>query len=149
MEMTSQNETGLQNDQLVLNSESVRYLKTIASWTTFFSIAGFIFIGFMIVFGLVINTFMTAAFAAAGNPVMQYMGFLYVALSLIYIMPVLYLYRFSTLAKSAIRNSDSVQIISALKNLKSHFKYVGIFTIVILALYILVGLGFAVAKFVM
>jgi len=146
MEMTSQNEQGLQNTQLVLTSESVIYLQKVANWTTFFSVAGFVFIGLMIIAGLVMTTFLSAVFAAAGKPYMAYMGLIYVAISLIYIMPVIYLYRFSTLAKSAIRNFDSDEIMNALRNLKSHFKYVGIFTIVILSLYFLIGIGFLIAK---
>jgi len=146
MEMTSQNEQGLQNTQLVLTSESVIYLQKVANWTTFFSVAGFVFIGLMIIAGLVMTTFLSAVFAAAGKPYMAYMGLIYVAISLIYIMPVIYLYRFSTPAKSAIRNFDSDEIMNALRNLKSHFKYVGIFTIVILSLYFLIGIGFLIAK---
>ena len=146
MEMTSQNEQGLQNTQLVLTSESVIYLQKVANWTTFFSVAGFVFIGLMIIAGLVMTTFLSAVFAAAGKPYIAYMGLIYVAISLIYIMPVIYLYRFSTLAKSAIRNFDSDEIMNALRNLKSHFKYVGIFTIVILSLYFLIGIGFLIAK---
>ena len=149
MEMTSQNEQGLQNTQLVLTSESVIYLQKVANWTTFFSVAGFVFIGLMIIAGLVMTTFLSAVFAAAGKPYMAYMGLIYVAISLIYIMPVIYLYRFSTLAKSAIRNFDSDEIMNALRNLKSHFKYVGIFTIVILALYFLIGIGFVIARVIM
>ena len=149
MEMTSQNEQGLPNTQLGLTSESVIYLQKIANWTTFFSVAGFVFIGLMIIAGLVTTTFLSTVFAAAGKPYMAYLGLIYVAISLIYIMPVIYLYRFSTIAKRAIRNFDSDEIMNALRNLKSHFKFVGIFTIVIFVLYFLIGIGFVIAKLIM
>ena len=149
MEMTSQNEQGLPNTQLGLTSESVIYLQKIANWTTFFSVAGFVFIGLMIIAGLVTTTFLSTVFAAAGKPYMAYLGLIYVAISLIYIMPVIYLYRFSTLARRAIRISDSVEIMYALRNLKSHFKFVGIFTIVILGLYFLAGIGLVISKLLM
>jgi len=149
MEMTSQNEQGFQNTQMVLTSESVFYLQKIANWTTFFSVAGFVFIGLMIILGVVMTTFLTTVFAASGKPYMVYMGFIYVAISLIYIMPVIYLYRFSTQARRAIRISDSVEIMYALRNLKSHFKFVGIFTIVILGLYFLAGIGLVISKLLM
>ena len=146
MEMTSQNEHGLQDTQLVLTSESVFYLQKIAKWTTFFSVAGFVFIGLMVLLGLVLTTFMSTIFAATGKPFMAYLGFIYVTIALVYIMPVIYLYRFSTLAKRAIINSDSVEIMNALSNLKSHFKFVGIFTIVIFSMYLLGGIGFAISR---
>lgn len=103
----------------------------------------------MIILGVVMTTFLTTVFAASGKPYMAYMGFIYVAISLIYIMPVIYLYRFSTLARRAIRISDSVEIMYALRNLKSHFKFVGIFTIVILGLYFLAGIGLVISKLLM
>jgi len=112
-------------------------------------VAGFIFIGLMIIAGLVMTTFLSTVFAVAGKPYMAYLGLIYVAISLIYIMPVIYLYRFSTLAKRAIRNFDSDEIMNALRNLKSHFKFVGIFTIVIFVLYFLIGIGFVIAKLIM
>ena len=147
METTYQNyDNGLQNRQLVLTYESVSYLQAIAKWTTFFSILGFVFIGIMVVFGLLMTTFMPTFFANSGNPIMSYLGFIYVVFALIYIMPVIYLYRFSTIAKKAISKNDSNDIITALKNLKSHFKSVGIITILILFLYLIGGIGFAVVK---
>lgn len=150
METTYQNdENGLHNEQLILTAESVSYLQKIAKWTTFFSIVGFVFIGIMVVLGLVMTIFMTSVFAAAGKPQMAYIGLLYVVFATIYIIPVIYLYRFSTIAKKAIRNSDMNDITIALKNLKSHFKFMGILTIVILALYLIIGIGFAVVKLVM
>jgi len=147
METTYQNyDNGLQNRQLVLTYESVSYLQAIAKWTTFFSILGFVFIGIMVVFGLLMTTFMPTFFANSGYPFMSYLGFIYVVFALIYIMPVIYLYRFSTIAKKAISKNDSNDIITALKNLKSHFKFVGIITILILFLYLIGGIGFAVVK---
>jgi len=149
MELASQNENGLFNEQLVLTAESVGYLQKIASWTTYFSILGFVFIGLMLVFGIVVTTFMSAIFATAGQPFMAYLGFIYIVIALIYFTPVLYLYRFSINTKKAIRANDSNEIMLALKNLKSHFKFVGIFTIVVMSLYIIAGLGFALARLLM
>jgi hypothetical protein len=103
----------------------------------------------MVIIGLVMTTFMASVFAAAGKPAMAYMGIIYAVFAAVYIMPVIYLYRFSVNAKEAIRKNDSNDIMTALKNLKSHFKYIGIFTIVILSLYLVGGIGFAIVKIAM
>ena len=137
------------NEQLVLTAESVVYLQKIASWTTFFSILGFIFIGLMVIIGMVMTIFMAAVFAAAGKPYMVYMGIVYAVFAAIYIMPIIYLYRFSANAKNAVQYNNSNDMMTALKNLKSHFKYVGIFTIVILSIYLVAGIGFLLAKIIM
>lgn len=148
METTSQtSENEFQNNQLVLTNEAIVYLKTIASWTTFFSILGFVFVGLMVVMGFGMTLFMSSVFATAGKPFMAYIGLVYAVFAVIYLMPVIYLYRFSTVVKRAIQNCDSNDIMLAFKNLKSHYKFMGILTIVILALYLVVGIGFALVKF--
>ena len=150
METIFQNgESESSNEQLVLNAESVVYLQKIASWATFFSILGFIFIGLMVMIGLAMTTFMTAIFAAAGKPYMAYMGLFYAIFAAVYIMPVIYLYRFSENAKKAVQHNNSNDIMMALRNLKSHFKYIGIFTIVILSIYLVAIIGFLFAKMIM
>ncbi len=70
------------------------------------------------------------------------MGITYWALMIIYFFPIFYLYHFSRLVKMAIIESNSEFLASALKNLKNHFQYVGILTIISLALYIFIFFWF-------
>jgi hypothetical protein len=55
----------------------------------------------------------------------------------VYFFPIYYLYKFASMARSGIQGRDGSQISGALHYLKSHYKFVGILTIVGIALYIL------------
>jgi len=61
---------------------------------------------------------------------------------------VLYLYKFSIYSRNAIKNNDSNEIVNALKNLKSHFKFIGIFTLIFLSIYLMIGIGFLVVHLI-
>jgi hypothetical protein len=58
----------------------------------------------------------------------------------IYIFPLYYLYQFSVKLKKALTQKDDEVLASAFEMLKSHYKFVGVFTIIILSIYILVGI---------
>ena len=65
----------------------------------------------------------------------------YFIMAAIYFIPVYYLYNFSKNAKIAVSNKDSNQVENSMKNLKSLFKFYGIFSIIYLAIMLFVGLG--------
>lgn len=64
-------------------------------------------------------------------------GFVYLAIGIVYFFPILYLLRFSTNIQQAISANSTQQILLAFKNLKSHYRYIGIVMIVMLGLYLL------------
>jgi len=57
--------------------------------------------------------------------------------ALLIFFPSLFLYNFSSKMRKAVRNNDQAVMTESFKNLKSFFKYYGIFTIVILSFYAL------------
>jgi len=65
----------------------------------------------------------------------------YFIMAAIYFIPAYYLYNFSKNAKIAVSNKDSNQVENSMKNLKSLFKFYGIFSIIYLAFMLFVGLG--------
>ena len=66
------------------------------------------------------------------------LGFIYVIIALIYFFPISYLFKFAKKMKNALKSSDNTELTSAFSNLKSHYKFIGIFTIIILSLYVLI-----------
>jgi hypothetical protein len=64
-------------------------------------------------------------------------------MGLLYFFPVLYLFNFSKKMKNALSNNKTVDFTLAFKNLKSHYKFIGIFTIVIISMYVLMFLFLA------
>jgi hypothetical protein len=58
----------------------------------------------------------------------------------IYIFPLYYLYQFSVKLKKAVTSKDDEVLANAFEMLKSHYKFVGVFTIIMLSIYILAGI---------
>jgi uncharacterized membrane protein YjgN (DUF898 family) len=138
--------------ELQIDASSQMYLKETAKWAKFLAILGFIFCGFIVIIGI----FASSIFAAMGSRLAgaegslpatmgKAMAFFYICIALLAFFPYLFLLRFSNHMLAALRSNDQQQLTSSFRNLKSCYKYVGIFTIIILAIYVLiflfVGLG--------
>lgn len=82
----------------------------------------------------------------AGFP-MWVLGLAYLVLAGVYYIPVTYLYRFSVQMNLAIKRHDEILYTSGFANLKSLFKFFGIFTIVLLVIYALALVGAIAAQF--
>jgi len=126
---------------LQIDQQSLVYLNESARWGRFLSILGFISIGFMIIFGIFFGAAMTRMMSEMNNEAMVFgksgLGFLYILGGLILFFPTLYLYNFSTKMRRALRNKDQQVLAESLKNLKSLFKFYGVFTIILLSFYAL------------
>ena len=128
---------------LHIDPQSQGYLSETAKWAKFLSILGFIMLGLFVILMLVggASTFTTfqgmgmddesTAFGAVGIVVML------IILALC-IIPYVYLYKFAVKMQVALRNNDQANLTSSFSNLKSCYKYVGIFTIIILSLYLII-----------
>ena len=118
------------------------FLKETSTWTYFLSILGFIGIGLMFLFGIFFSVVM--GLMPGGNPYedlgidVSYFGIVYVVLGMIYFLPVLYLFNFSRKMKGALSSNNNDDLTAAFSNLKSHYKFLGVFTIAIISLYILI-----------
>jgi hypothetical protein len=124
------------------------FLKEIAKWAAFLSIVGFIFIGF-----LVLGALAMFAMGSAMSSNMQGMGgsmgmmgmlggatlgVLYLIIALLYFFPVMYLFKFSSNAKKALSSNNTEQLTTSIENLKSHYKFMGILTIIGIAFYFII-----------
>ncbi|MFN4074784.1 MAG: DUF5362 family protein [Cloacibacterium sp.] len=67
-----------------------------------------------------------------------FMMLLYLAFAVLYYFPISYLYQFSENTKKAIENNDNNAIRDAFEFLKSHYKFMGILTIILLAFYAII-----------
>lgn len=127
----------------ILSLESIRYLNETRKWAAFIAIMLFIFTGLMVFVGLIF----AAVFSASEElkSVMPFgsswLGIFYVLLGAIYLLPAMYLYNFSTHAAKGLVQSNQGHLNLAFKNLKSHYKFLGIFLIVMLGIYALLIIG--------
>lgn len=127
------------NRGLVLENESVLCLLETTRWANLLSIVGFIGVGLLLIFGLLVGTLMNninaPVFAAFSSGLVSAF---YLLLAVIYFMPVLYLFRFASRMKFALREMNQEALNGAFKNMKSFFRFLGIMTIVIILVYVII-----------
>lgn len=135
------------SDQITLKTQSLRYLNETRKWTMFFSILGFIGIGFMLIAALFIGSIMNSipnysetADLTAGLTGGLMSGF-YIIMAVLYFFPIYYLYKFSSNMKAGIQHRSSELVEEAFKHQKSHYKFFGILTGIILIFYVLILIG--------
>lgn len=126
------NEKIVNEEQLTLKDESISYLRTVSCWSKFFAVLGFVCSGLLIVMGIFSGFFFSIL---GGLHLSSFIGVIYVILGFIYFFPSLYLLGFATNSKKAVIANDSDYLKIALKNLKSSCQFMGILTIICIALY--------------
>jgi energy-coupling factor transporter transmembrane protein EcfT len=139
-----------ENRKIEIGQESLGYLNTTRKWTMFFTILGFVFLGIMLVFGLLFGSFMSLfsskvpgiegveGVKAAGVIAGVMIFIVILVFAVIYFFPLLYLLRFSKHTKNGVANFDANELQLGFKNLKSYCVYMGILIIIVLALYLIV-----------
>ncbi len=123
-------------------------LRVTSNWAYFLSILGFVGTFILVVLGALFGVIMRSM---PVNPYenmemkVNYFGLIYIVVAVIYFVPILYLFKFSKKMKSALRSNNNEDLISAFINLKSHYKYIGILSIILIISYIVLFL-FGVLK---
>lgn len=119
-------------------TEIKNYLLETARWGKFIAIVGYVGIALIAIAAIVVMLVMSASSSITGSDFPSVLlGVLYLAIAVVYYFPVNYLYKFSTLMREGLETDDKLSITSGFENLKSLFKFIGIFTIVILSIYAL------------
>jgi hypothetical protein len=133
----------LLNDDLQVSPQAQSYLTETAKWGKFLAIMGFIGSVIMIIIAFFIPVFLTQlppynTMSSEFNSGMKVgMTILYLLLALLFFFPCFYLYKFSVKMQSALKMVSQENFDESLMNLKSMFKFYGIFTIIILSFYAL------------
>lgn len=147
MENLSENRDGLK-ENLSLTKGATAFLLETAKWCHFLAILGFILVALMVTVGLFAGTLLSFVPQTTELPIAGGMiGIIYTVMGALYFFPALFLYKFSKKMKSAIKSYSDEELELALENLKSHYKFIGVFAIITISLYILmfvVSIGAAV-----
>ena len=128
------------SENLIIDWRSKEFLKETAKWTKFLAILGFVGIGLMVL-GSLVMLFVPSSLMSNGDFPFGgkiFMMLLYLAFAVLYYFPISYLYQFSENTKKAIENNDNNAIRDAFEFLKSHYKFMGILTIILLAFYAII-----------
>lgn len=129
------------SDKSNVTPEMLGYLQGTSTWTRVMSVLMFIFLGLLAI-GMLFGVTVIATQGAGPGLVILFIGILYIALLL---LPALYLWRFSENVKRAIRDNDNEALGSAFNNMMKYYRYIGYFTIIFIAIYILAIIGGASA----
>ncbi|MCB9203282.1 MAG: hypothetical protein H6604_09600 [Flavobacteriales bacterium] len=135
------------NSTITISETSIKYLLATAKWGRFLAVVGFISLGLnFISLGLnfLSGIYLTLMFNDSLNNMpfgFRYLGLLYIIIVIIFIFPTIYLYKFSEKMISSLMNSDQIKFESSVKSQYFLFKFIGIYTIIILVLYILLFVG--------
>ena len=134
----------ISNEGQGLSSNSINYLTEIAKWAKFLSIVGFVGLGLMFIgsiWGLTMGSSFNSQLSRGGfggGFNLTAMSFIYLLMAALYFFPIYYLYNFAVKMGESMKSASSMSMESAFENLKSHYKFMGIFTIVILSIYALI-----------
>ncbi|SEO47813.1 hypothetical protein SAMN05444671_3550 [Flavobacterium sp. CF108] len=127
--------------EMQLDSTAKDFLREATKWAYFLAIMGFIGIAFLVIIAIFAGAiFSTMASTVPGMGIYggsfgAIISFVYLLLAAIYFFPVYYLFKFGSNGKRAFKENDSEALTASFGYLKSHYKFVGIFTIILLSLY--------------
>jgi hypothetical protein len=133
-------ETPLENRKIEIDQETLKHLNTTRKWAMFHAIIGFIFLGLILIIGLLAGTFLTTfSSGVKGSGIPESLMFIPVlVIAVVYFFPILFLFRFSKHSSHAIQNLDKLEFNKAIKNLKYWFAYLGVLVIAVFSFYIVV-----------
>ena len=131
-----------QLEQLVLNTKSKDFLIEITRWCFFFAVLGFVSIAFLVVGAILIGILGTPILdqlaGQQGIPSLSIpLAITYLISAALSFFPVLYLFKFSKKMKLALAAKSDELLADAFAMLKSHFKFMGVLTIIVISLYAL------------
>ncbi|MDE2236028.1 MAG: hypothetical protein KGK44_10875 [Gammaproteobacteria bacterium] len=132
-------------EPIVLSEQALAALNAARPWMRFLAIVGLILASFAVIGGLAVmaGALYSPFFqGATARFVRVTIGALYIAFAIfLYVIPCLYLHRYAR-AIQDLPASGQAGFEHALTLQKSFWKYLGIFTIVVLSLYVLFLFGF-------
>ena len=144
---------------LTIDPSTKAHLSETARWARFLAITGMISLALVVIFGLLYsiwistmvdsmqnqNSFQTAQPFATGLAFGS--AILFIIVASVVFFPLLYMYRFANQMRTALYGNDQELLNRSFQNLKKYFRYLGIITIISLAMWLVWLLVFGVAIF--
>jgi hypothetical protein len=133
--------------KIEMGPDTLRNLNATRRWTMFIAVFGFIFLGLILMLGIITGTFLTAfshSDKIPGVPDVLLIGSFF-GLALILFFPILFLFRFSKYASNAVLTLEPRELHKAVKYLKLFFLFVGIILIILILAYFAAILFFGIS----
>lgn len=130
---------------LTIDPVTKEHLSETAKWARFLAIIGMVFLVVGIIFGLsgiwftsLVNPMGGGDMGASPTPALGvFMAVYMFVIAVIWFFPLLYLYRFAARMRTALNGNDQQALNTSFQNLKMCIRFVGIVTIIALALTVL------------
>ncbi|MDP2723742.1 MAG: hypothetical protein Q8O72_13390 [Bacteroidales bacterium] len=130
------------NENPIFSYEEINgYLKETSTWGKFLAFVGYVTVGIFVLLALfmMFGASQLSNYTQSPMPMpFGFLGFIYLVLAGLYLIPINYLHKFAIRMKGGILQQDKAMVISGFENLKSLFKFMGVFTIVLLSMYALI-----------
>ena len=130
--MLEQNKESIFGIQIDLDSRD--YLLESCKWAKFLAIVGMVITGLLMVL-MFFSFFSLSLVKDTFSSFYTLYSLVYLGVIALYSYPVIALYRFSKKVRIGIDQADQVEFNEGLRFLKATFRYIGIMTIIIIALY--------------
>jgi hypothetical protein len=125
--------TGVDKNRAVLNY-IMNSLRATKPWTRLLSVLGFIGTGLTVLVGLGIILGRNFLPVSPEAPPLLFLGIFYILTSVLYLIPSIWLSKYSSAIASFLKRGDSVQLGNAIAYQKSFWKFVGILVLVSIVL---------------
>lgn len=126
----------MEEKDLQLLEESKLYVSSMGKWMKFFALLGCVGIAFLVLCTILMMAVGSHIPMFSGMMSLRWFSLIYIVLAVLYVWPIIYLFRSSAAAKLAEESNDNVQMVEFLKNNRSFWKFCGILSIVMIALYV-------------
>jgi len=124
---------------VAVTAATIEHLRRAKPWVRFIAVMSFIGSVLLVVLGLVLavmGSALPAMFGGSSNPGVGIgMGIVYLLLALLYIFPGLYLWRYANAIDSLVRYPQSLTLEEAMKHQTAFWRFVGILSAVMIAIY--------------
>jgi hypothetical protein len=131
--------TDLEDRKIEIEPGTLKNLNITRKWSIFIAVLGFMFLGLMLVIGLIAGTFLSAFNSGESGPGLpeSYLLVSYFIIGIVFFFPNLFLFRFSKHTAHAVQNLNKLELYKAFRYLKLYFIYFGVLLIIVLSLYIM------------
>lgn len=136
MPFRKQDSSVFDNFELRLNDRSQKFLRETCKWAFILAIVGFVVSGLLLFIGIFALIFFNDVNTQGAIPV-YVLSSMYIAIAVIGFFPSMYMYSFSRKMANALREKNTEDLTQAFSKLKTYFKFLGIATLSMIALFIL------------
>ncbi len=133
--MTDNNQ--MYSETIAISEKSLTYLKGTSGWAMFLAIIGFILCALMLIAGFAMGAVSSSLGVIPGLPISPvWFSLIYLISAILGFFPSFFLLRFASKSRTASQTLKSIDLDISLLNLRAHYRWIGIITILSILFYV-------------